>query len=179
MHQIIRKKQYEYTQDPFIIYTDGTEVEDLYIKYSVKLPSDIASSLGDDGWMALAEFKTTGDYRLALYVYQEKGQLYWYVHGDNVVLDDQEYEEFWYVENRSVPVPVGEWFDMEVFWHRSAGNDGKVRWYVDGKKVANYSGRTKIKDPLNAIMVFTNYASNPIDQWIDNVEIRDGFPNPQ
>ncbi len=176
LHQVIKNKQRDDSQDPYIIYTDNKEVEDLYIKYSLRFPEDTIELLGDDGWAALTEFKTTEDYRLALYIYQEDGELYWYVHGDNVVLDNHQYEEFWYVENREVPVPLGEWFDMEIFWHRSEEGDGRVLWKVDSETVADYHGQTKIKDPINAIMVFTNYASNPFHQWIDNVEIRDNIP---
>ena len=64
--------------------------------------------MGEDGWAVISEFKTSSDYRLALYVYQDNyNNLYWYVHGDNVVIDDAPYKEFWYRENRNIPVPVG------------------------------------------------------------------------
>ncbi|RLD30493.1 MAG: hypothetical protein DRI73_10265, partial [Bacteroidetes bacterium] len=177
LHQIIKKKQYEYTQTPYIIYTDGNEIEDLYIKFSLKFPENISELLGEDGWVVISEFKTTGDYRLALYVYQDKSNdLYWYVHGDNVVVDDAPYKEFWYRENRSIPVPVGEWFDMEIYWHRSSQDNGRVWWGIDSETIADYSGQTKLVDPINAVMVFTNYASGPFHQWIDNIEIWSSLP---
>ncbi len=177
LHQIISRKQYEHTQDPYIIYTGAGDVENLYIKYSMKLPDNIAALLGKDGWMALTEYKTTGDYRLAFYIYEDDNcELYWYVHGDNVVGDPDDYKEFWYRENYDVNVPVGEWFDMEVFWHRSKKKDGRVWWAINGDPIVDYHGKTKIKDPIDPIMVFTNYASRPIRQWIDNIVIADNFP---
>ena len=94
------------------------------------------------------------------------------MHGDNVVLDDVPYKEFWHKENRKIEVPTGKWFDMEIYWNRSTKDDGRVWWAIDGKTIADYNGPTKIKDPIDAIMVFTNYASKPFHQWIDNIEIR-------
>jgi hypothetical protein len=172
LHQNILKKQYEYTQDPYIIYTDGKEVEDLHIQYDMKLPDNLAEILGRDGWMAITEYKTTGDFRLAFYIYEDdEGELYWYVHGDNVVGDPDDYEEFWYRENYDVEVPLGEWFNVDIYWHRGNGSDGRVLWKINKKTVADFHGMTKIKDPINAIMVFTNYASSPLEQWIDNIKI--------
>jgi hypothetical protein len=176
LHQNIIKKQQEDTQDPFIIYTEDSEVEDLYISYSLKYPENLMDILGDDGWAVLTEFKTTGDYRLALYVYEENGELYWYMHGDNVVIDDSPYKEYWFIENHSIPVPTGKWFDVEIAWHRSINDSGWVDWKVNNQTVSHYKGPTKLKDPINAVMVFTNYASGPLEQWIDNVEIWDKVP---
>ena len=93
-----------------------------------------------------------------------------------MVVDGAPYEEYWYRENRSIPVPVGEWFDVELSWHRSTGDDGWVEWKVDSQTIAQYSGQTKKTDPVNAIMVFTNYASSPLEQWIDNLEIWNKTP---
>ncbi len=177
LHQIIKNKQFEWSQDPYIIYTNNTEVENLYIKYSLKFPNNLVKLLGKNGWAVISEFKTTTDYRLALYVYEDENeQLYWYMHGDNVVLDDLPYEEYWFKENKILKVPVGEWFDFELYWHRSLNETGQVLWKINSEIVANYTGPTKLKDPINAIMIFTNYASNPIHQWIDNIEIWNQIP---
>jgi uncharacterized protein (UPF0216 family) len=177
LHQIIKKKEHEWTQVPFLIETDDKEQQQLYIRYSLKLPKNLADILGKDGWLVLSEYKTISDYRLALYIYtDENKRLYWYAHGDNVVLDDIPYKEYWYRENREVNVPVGEWMDIEIFWKRSKGKDGRVWLTVDGKNVIDYHGTTKLVDPIRIIMIFTNYANSPLDQWIDNVEVWDDFP---
>jgi len=177
LHQIISRKQREDTQDPYIVYTEGNEVKDLYIKYAMKLPKNTKELLGKDGWMAITEFKTTSDYRLAFYIYEDKsGTLYWYVHGDNVVIDGVPYNEFWYRENYDVSVPLGVWFDIELFWHRSTKNNGRVWWAINGETIVDYHGQTKVHDPINAIMVFTNYASGPMHQWIDDIVVAHTFP---
>ena len=177
LHQIIKKKEHEWTQVPYLIETDDKEQDQLYIRYSLKLPKNLSEILGKDGWLVLSEYKTISDYRLALYIYADKKKnLYWYAHGDNVVLDDIPYEEYWYRENRKIAVPVGKWMDVEIFWKRSKGKDGRVWLSIDGKKVIDYHGSTKLIDPIRIIMLFTNYANNPIDQWIDNVEVWDDFP---
>jgi len=177
LHQIIKKKEHEWTQVPYIIETNDKEQEQLYIRYSLKLPKNLSEILGKDGWLVLSEYKTVSDYRLALYIYtDENKKLYWYAHGDNVVLDDIPYKEYWYRENKKVPVPEGKWMDVEIFWKRSTENDGRVWLTIDGKTIINYQGSTKLVDPIRIIMLFTNYASMPLDQWIDNVEVWDDFP---
>ena len=177
LHQIIKKKEHEWTQVPYLIETNDKEVKQLYIRYSLKYPKNLSKLIGKEGWVVFSEFKTVGDYRLALYVYKDKhDNLYWYAHGDNVVLDDIPYIEYWERENRDISVPVGEWIDVEIFWKRSKGNDGRVWLSINGKKAIDYHGKTKLKDPIRIIMPYTNYSSRPIDQWIDNVEIWDNFP---
>ncbi len=177
LHQIIKKKEHEWTQVPYLIETNDKEVKQLYIRYSIKYPKNLSKLIGKEGWVVLSEFKTVSDYRLAIYIYKDKnGKLYWYAHGDNVVLDDVPYVEYWERENRDIPVPVGEWIDVEIFWKRGKGKDGRVWLCINGKTAIDYHGKTKIKDPIRIIMPYTNYSSRPIDQWIDNVEIWDNFP---
>ena len=55
-------------------------------------------------------------------------------------------------------------------------SDGRIWWAVDSKTIADYYGPTKIEDPIDAVMVFTNYASGPFNQWIDNIEIWSSLP---
>lgn len=175
LHQIIKKKEEEWTQNAYIVDTEGKEQKRLYIRYSLRFPKNLSELLGRDSWLVLSEYKTLTDYRLAFYVYSdEHKKLYWYVHGDNVVIDNTPYKEYWFRENRKVPVPQGEWMEIEIFWER--GKHGRVWLNVDGERVLNYEGRTKLLDPIRFIMFFTNYAKTPIDQWIDNIEIWDDYP---
>ena len=177
LHQIVKKKEYRWTQVPYIIYTGDKEQKRLYIRYSLKLPENLSELLGKEGWLVLSEYKTIGDYRLALYIYTDKNKkLYWYAHGDNIVSDEVPYKEYWFKENREVPVLAGEWMDIEIFWKRSSKNDGRVSLTVNGENVIDYKGSTKLKDPIRVIMLFTNYANKPIDQWIDNIEIWNHYP---
>ena len=167
----IKKFQRKDTQIPLITYTDWKEIENLNIKYSLKFPKNLSDKLWKNGWAVISEYKTTWDFRLAIYVYSdEKKDLYWYMHWDNVVNDPEKYEEFWYKENKKIAVPVWEWFDVNISWKRWTTN-WKVDFLVNNKNVLNYVWKTKIKDNIDAIMYFTNYSSNPIDIWIDNFEV--------
>jgi len=177
LHQVIKEKDHPWTQDPYVLYTNGDEQKKLYIRYSLKFPKNLSEILGPDGWLTFSEYKTYGDYRQALYVYSDKNKhLYWYVHGDNVVKNDIPYQEYWKRENRNVSVLEGEWMDIEIFWNRSQEDDGRFWLAVDGEIIFNYFGSTKKAEAIHQIMLFTNYANVPIEQWIDNVEIWDNFP---
>jgi hypothetical protein len=66
--------------------------------------------------------------------------------------------------------------DVEIFWKRSTKNDGRVWMTINGHTVIDYKGSTKINDPIRVIMLFTNYANKPMDQWIDNIEIWNNYP---
>ncbi len=169
------------TQDPYIMM-DAVEEGDLYVSYRLKFPEDLAKLLGDssndDGWCTFFEWKTSGDYRIAAYVYVDEGAPYWYVHGDNVAKDRYgRYREFWEEENKSLPVPENKWFLVEIFWHRSKGKDGRFWWAIDGHVVADHHGPNKKSRPINRIMLFTVYSGQyPLTQWVDDIEIWDGFP---
>jgi len=177
LHQIVKIKEQEATQIPYVIYTKDKEQSSLYIRYSLKFPENLSKLLGADGWLTFSEYKTASDYRLAYYIYSDKsGKLYWYVHGDNDVLSDRPYIEYWYQENRKIAVPQGKWFDIELFWKRDSGKKGRVWWAVNGKVITDYHGATKLKEPIHEIMLFSNYANSPIEQWIDNIEIWTNFP---
>ena len=176
LHQKIKNKEEESTQDPYVVITGGKEQKKLYIRYALKFPSNLADILETDGWLAFCEYKTASDYRLAFYIYQnEKDDLYWYVHGDNMVLDDRDYEEYWSLENRKYPIKAGEWQDIEIYWNRDK-NNGQVWMAVDGDIIFNYKGSTKLKESIEEMMLFTNYANKPLEQWVDNVEIWNNFP---
>ena len=176
LHQKVMKKEHHWSQDPYIIYTDNKEQKTLYLRYSLKYPIDLAEKLGRYGWLTFCQYKTASDYRLTYYIYSDKNKkLYWYVHEDNVVIDGVPYKEYWYQENHS-EVKQGEWFDVEIYWNRSKNSDGRVWLAVDGKVIIDYKGQTMRKEPIHEMMLFTNYAIAPIEQWVDNIEIWDDFP---
>ena len=184
MRSTIHKAAEEWTQDPYILM-DAKEQGDLYVRYWLKMPGDLRSVLGDgthdDGWCTFFEWKSSGDYRIAAYIYidPEHAKPYWYVHGDNVANSDDAppYHEYWVEENDTHPVPEDRWFMVEFFWHRSTGKDGRFWWAVDGQVIADHHGANKIADPIDRIMLFTTYAERyPLTQLVDDIEIWDGFP---
>ena len=180
---------------------------DLYISYWLKFQPGLAKLMGVDlgsqagpwNWRLFFEWKTDGDYRVSAQVkrdpYINNGNLFWVVTGDNVANGNLPPKEFWNVTNTTVPVPVGEWLKFEVFWHRSAGPDGRVWMAVNGLVIADRFGRNMAtsdpSDPdgppyafsdspraINRILASALYSSTsyPIHQWMDDLYIDGGFP---
>jgi hypothetical protein len=175
---------------------------DLYVSYWVKLQPDLVAKMNNlpDGpgisgggtWRSFFALKTggqtawgdpadNGDYRVEAYVMTYGGgQPYWTILGDNNAGGGAPLVNSWSVENRSVPVPAGQWFKFEFFSHRSAGADGRVWMAVNGQVVANRLGANvgAWNMPVNRIMAPMVYSGSamPIYQWIDDLEVWNGFP---
>ena len=174
------------TQDPFMLQP-ASETSDLYISYWLKYQPDLAQKMTND-WRVVFEFKTAGDYRvIASVVTWGLGAggvsvpLSWEIVGDNEANGGMPYQRFWDVYNTTVPVPVGEWFKFEVFWHRSSGSDGRVWMAVNGQVIVDHYGSNMGVNnaSINRIMMPNLYSSTsyPIYQWVDDVQIWDGFPS--
>jgi len=126
------------------------------------------------------EWKTAGDYRVIAQIVTYGGLPYWEIRADNDANGGLPKEEFWRVNNRAVPVPIGEWFKFEVFWHRSDAADGRVWMAVNGRKIVDQLGPNMgIKSaPIDRIMFMQLYSggSYPLEQWTDDVQIWSDFP---
>ena len=173
------------------------EQGDLYLSYWLKLQPDLVQKMatdywGNNGtWRAIFAFKTggqtawggpanNGDYRVEAYVRSSGGQLFWSILGDNNAGGGAPLVNNWYLENRNIPVPVGEWFKLEFFWHRSNGSDGRIWMAANGQLVADRRGPNMgaWNLPINRIiapMLYTGSAM-PVYQWVDDLEVWDGFP---
>jgi hypothetical protein len=178
-------------QDPFMLQP-ATEGGDLYISYWLKYQPDLGQLMGVGpvgtggwNWRAVFEWKTAGDYRVIAQVkrdpYVNGGNLFWAIEGDNEANGGLPFQTFWQVNNTTVPVPVDQWFKFEVFWHRSSGSDGRVWMAANGQVIVDQHGPNKGVNnaPINRIMMPNLYSSTayPIYQWIDDVQIFDGFPS--
>ncbi len=90
-------------------------------------------------------------------------------------------EEFWRVDNTTVPVPVGQWFKLEVYWKRSSGSDGRVWMAVNGQVIGDQYGSNVGANgsPINRIMSSQLYSGSvyPIFQWVDDLQIWSTFPS--
>jgi hypothetical protein len=178
------------------------DFRELYVSYRMKLQPDLAQRMRNlpdapgvrDGgtWRGIFAFKTggqrpdgepadNGDYRIEVYVLTyEGGKPYWGVVGDNNAGGKARKVNEWSIENRTVPVPVDRWFKFEIFWRRSAGDDGRVWVAIDGKTIAERNGPNlgAEKKPVNRIIAPLLYAggSMPIYQWVDDLEVWSGMP---
>jgi hypothetical protein len=177
---------------------------DLYVSYWVKFQPDLVSKMNGlpagpgiangGTWRAFYAMKTggqtpwgdpadDGDYRIEVYVMTYGGgQPYWTIIGDNNAGGGAPLVNNWSIENRAVPVPVDEWFKFEIFCHRSASADGRVWMAIDGQVIADRAGANvgAWNMPINRVMAPMLYGGGamPIYQWIDDLEVWDGFPTP-
>jgi hypothetical protein len=165
------------TQSPYEILdmTEGTK--DVYIRYWIKM--DSASLTVPNMWRTFFEYKTkdyakrTG-FRLIAFIYTDNdGAPFWVWQGDK-----HHSEPIWEFENKSVPVPLNEWFLTEFYWHWSDGDDGRALWKVNGQVIKDHYGpTTQNSKPVDFIMMTQIYGNaNPKHQWIDDIEIWDGIP---
>jgi len=165
------------TQCPYEVLNIQEGTKDLYIKYWIKM--DSASLFQSDMWRAIFEYKTkdyaenTG-FRLIAYIYSGKdGIPYWHWQGDK-----NPENPIWEIDNKTVPVPINEWFLTEFYWHWSEGDDGRALWKVNGQVIGEHFGPTTRKSkPIDFIILTQIYGdANPKYQWVDDIEIWDGIP---
>lgn len=76
-----------------------------------------------------------------------------------------------------VPVPIGEWFQLELCWRR--GLDGRMALYIDGEQVFDQYGANLSGQPLNRLMLPILYTGGqlPAAQWLDSIEVWDRPPS--
>jgi hypothetical protein len=168
--------------------------DDLYISYWLKFQPGLERLMGvgpfGSGpwhWRGFFGWKTAGDYRVSAQIKRDpfinNGNLHWVITGDNVANGGLPEQIFWQLTNTTVPVPVGEWFKFEAFWHRGA-TDGRVWMAVNGQPIADQRGNNlgtglpNSPAPIDRIFVTTLYTSTayPIYQWVDDLQIWSGFP---
>ena len=176
-------------QCPYTIdeITEGTS--DLYIKYWIKISADWLTTIGTRGsWRTFFEWKSkdyrfgTG-FRLISFIYSDEGSNvpYWHWQGDA-----NPEEPVWQIDNKDIPVPIGEWFLTEFYWHWSEGNDGRALWKVNGEVIGDHYGpTTRNSKPIDFIMLTQIYGITDDEdttvskqQWVDDIEIWDSIPSP-
>jgi hypothetical protein len=195
-------------QNDYIIQTRGTVSQksdgyyrddqgDLYMREWIKFQPDLATQLVSpqsamaDGayghWRAVWEYKSgglngdpeQGDSRFVTYVKKSwDGNLFWSAQLDNPTSSGNTVT--WEENTSGVPVPVGQWFKLEVFVHRSSGPDGRLWAAVNGQKIVDRSGPNigNHRLPINRLMPFLVYTGGNYNayQWVDDFEIWDRFP---
>src|SRR5215510_4550635 len=166
------------TQDPYLLQP-LSEPGDLYISFWRKFDPTLLQKLVNT-WHVLFEWKSAGDYRVVVGAVTYSGTPAWQITADNDANGGLPYQQFWRVDNTSVPVPVADWFKFEVFWHRSAGSDGRVWMAVNGQPILDKFGSNigVNNNPIDRIFLTQLYSggSYPLEQWTDDVQIWSGFP---
>jgi len=186
------------SQNPFLIRRHGpSDIGDGYHAYWIRIQPDLLDQLSPGSpahWRVLTEWKTAEprgifDWRITTLIYRgADGALYWVNRGDGINMDlktpyfrDQKTPPHWNIENRTVPVPnPGEWFFVEVFWHRSTGPEGRFWQTINGRVIFDHRGRNVGPDqvPIDRVFLANLYTGGraPAFQWITGLEIWDGFP---
>lgn len=166
-------------QTPYQINNIENDPDEYYISYWIKI--DDTSLDEDDQWRIIWQYKTDRfdyehpdpGYRIGIYIYTDEDGPYWHVKGD-----DQN-PDYWSVSDRDTPVPRDEWFKVEVYSKISAGNDGRFWAKINGVEIASQDGPNlgSEDDSMKFMMLWQLYGnSTPAHQWIDDVEIWDGYP---
>ena len=185
MYSQVTQRGGDSTQNPFILLPTS-DVPELYISQWIKFQPDFLTKLnGGDQWRDLFEWKTYApgadtDYRVELQIINYGGgsSPRWMMRGDGWV---PSYQEYWRIENTSIPIPMGQWFKLEVYWKRSSGSDGRVWMAVNGQVIGDHFGPNKgpANAPINRIMVNQLYTGGalPAYQWVDDLQIWSTFPS--
>lgn len=183
------------SQAPFIFLRPITagDVTDLYITYWIKYPAGLADKLdptvSSGNWRTQFEFKTGGyggnashgDYRIVTSILKDnEGSLYWLTKGDSNANGPVPVTTYWHEENRVAPVPIGEWFKFEAYWHRSRGKDGRFCAAVNGQEIVKYQGPIMGDHnlPITRIMVNNAYSGGygPVESYTTGLEIWEVIP---
>ena len=170
------------TQDPLMLLP-AAEPGDLYASYWVKFQPDMADKMhAADAWRDIFEFKTLEDangydMRFSVMITGFNGTpLVWKVYLDAKSPVQKDYYDF---SRSGVPVPVGQWFKLEVYCHR-ARTGGRVWAAVNGQVIGDFTGQTMGDNnaPIDRIMLHQLYSGStyPIYQWVDDVQIWNQFP---
>lgn len=177
------------SQSWYEIYYDTPSAvsdENTYVSYWMKFQDNLLETMVAPEWRSVFFWKTENtDYRVEAYVYRNtnnNGNPYFYIHGDKFKTISGNYEKDWSEFSYDIPVPIGEWFKMEFFWHRSTGADGRVYWAVNGELVAdrfgpNYGDYNNSINRISPFGLYTSPTAYPVYQWVDDLEICDDFKN--
>lgn len=170
------------------------DIKELYISYWFRHRADLAEQLRTGGWRVQFEFKTGGynntsggDYRIGTTIRYRNGKLVWVTEGDtnaNAPVKDIPIVTKWKADNSTdnivVPVPTGQWFKYEIYWKRSAYNDGHFWSAVNGQVIVNRFGPNmgKFSLPITRIMVNNAYsgAKNPVESRTTGFEVWSSWP---
>ena len=123
-----------------------------------------------------------GSFRTVLGVtYRDGSAPVWDITWDNNANGGLPLQTFYHVQSKAVAVPIGEWFKLEVFWHRAKDNTGRIWYAVNGQVIDDHRGPTigVRNDPVGRIFINQVYsgAPYPIYQWSDDIQIWRGWPS--
>ncbi len=173
----------------------ATPIKSQYFRVWIKFPQDLLTQFQTypDAWRDLWVFKTATSFRMATSLWNKEGVPVWHVQADAGGLDATcgfidpttgapAYDcNFHYYDtyNMSVPVPIEQWFLMEIYIKRSPGSNGRFFWAVDGQTLVDRSGPTYglNNEEISNMYYISLYGNQfPMNEWLDDIEIWDAPP---
>ena len=171
-------------QSMFQVAGMSQQVTDAYTRFWIKLNPELRSQVQantNEFWRTLWVLKTYNDYRISTFVVGTRGGVpRWRVIVDNNpngVFPTCPANACWRSDVDSVPVPTDRWFLMEVYLHRSKGDDGRFFWAVDGQVLVDRYGPSygAYQENISFLAISGLYGNeanmSPAYQWIDDVEV--------
>jgi hypothetical protein len=157
---------------------------DLYMRFWAKIPTN--SDL--DYWHMLWQMKTASDYRIVFNIETgnngctPQGTPRWVIAGDDGT-SSAATQTFWEECNASA-VPIGKWFKVEMFMHRSQTGEGRFWVAIDNNQIFDKRDPNGLfapgsSQPVNRLMLPQLYGGDdyPKYQLVDDMEVWDGFPH--
>jgi len=178
-------------QDTFNV-TGTLSVNSFYERVWVKLPPEFLTQAQSysSWWRSFFAFKSSSNHRWEAYIYRNSGinggQPYWHTHSDDLTDSHAYSQTYWTQENTTVPVPINQWFQMEIYFKLSSGSDGRYFWAItDPNGVShtladqqgpNFTASTS-GEYIHGLYLMNMYGSNwPMKQWLDDLEVWDSPP---
>jgi len=168
------------TQDP-LMFLSNTDIPEAYISKWMMLQPDLMTTvMSSPTWVDLFEWKTPDpiDYRFQIAIENYAGGApHWMAIGDTYYPSQT---EFWRVYADNVPVPLGQWFKLEIYWKRASDNTGRFWAAVNGQVILDHSGPNygARADHIDRVMVQQVYTggSYPLQTRIDDLQIWNTWP---
>jgi hypothetical protein len=161
----------------YLLWNDATDsFAEGAVRYWLMLQPNLREMLPPGSWRQVMEWREAGNlYRKGVLILPDvaTGQLYWSVHGDF----GPSWKRDWTVENRAIPVPLGQWMLFEAYWKEGSAGDGRLLVRINCQTLADHVGRTRDRGPIETVHLFKVYAApeslavGPSYQWIDDVEV--------
>jgi len=128
-----------------------------------------------------------------------QGQWHWLIQGDDGAVDTSPVDPttgepttpetpYWELCNSTAAVPMGQWFKVEIYFHRATSESatGRVWVAIAGREVLDYTVPAGTPDHgmydkgirVDRIMLPQMYGGAywPREQYVDDLEIWNGFP---
>lgn len=186
-------------QDVLEANTFSTPIHDEYFRIWVNISSQLLTNFAanSNDFEVLWEWKTLNNTRVGTNINNSGGTPYWSFQTDDLgrsmacQYEDPNtgatysgcstYVNLWqiYGRQKSLPVPIGQWFLLEVWQHRSIGQDGRYAYAVNGTLVYDYRGPNYglgNEEVTNSYYMNMYGAQFPKEWWLDDIEVRDSLP---